>query len=40
MSPNYAFERSMMDVMTTSGDCNDYSLGAELRAWCPAQRER
>ena len=38
--PNYALERSVMEVATNGDDSNDYSLGTDLRAWCPAQRER
>ena len=38
--PNYAFERSVMDVETNNGDYSDDLLAADMRAWCPAQRER
>ena len=38
--PNYAFERSVMDFVTKRRDSSGYLLGAKLRDWCPAQRER
>jgi len=38
--PNYAFERSVMDFVTNNGDRSDDLLAADLRALCPAQRER
>jgi len=37
---NYAFERRFMDVVTNRSDSTDYLLATDLRAWCPAQRER
>jgi len=37
---NYAFERRFMEVVTNSGNSTDYLLTTDLRAWCPAQRER
>jgi len=37
--PNYAFERSVMEVVTNGGNSDDHRLGVELLAWCPAQRE-
>jgi len=40
MPPNYAFERSVMDVETNNGDYSDDLLAADMRAWCPAQRGR
>jgi len=40
MAPNYAFERSVMEVATSSGNSADDLLSGELRVWCPAQRER
>jgi hypothetical protein len=40
VQPNYAFERSVMDIRPNSSDGFDMILGTDLRAWCPAQRER
>jgi len=40
MWPNYALERSVMDIRPNSSDGTDKILGADLRAWRPAQRER
>jgi len=39
MSPNYAFERSVMEMAPNSGKTADSLCGADPRAWCPAQRE-
>jgi len=38
--PNYAFERSLIDIMPSYGNRDDQLLAADLRALCPAQCER
>ena len=40
LAPNFAFERSVMDVVTNDGDASDNLVASDLRAWLPAQRER
>jgi hypothetical protein len=40
MMANYAFERSVMDMAPNAGETADSLIGIDLRAWCPAQRER
>jgi hypothetical protein len=37
---NYAFERGVMDMTPNWGEAADNLIGTDLRAWCPAQRER
>ena len=38
--PNYALERSVMDIRPDSSDGTDKMLDTDLQAWRPAQRER
>jgi hypothetical protein len=38
--PNYALERSVMDFVANGGEDIGCLLSADVRAWCPAQRER
>ena len=38
--PNYALKRSVMDIAPNGGEIADNLLVTDLRAWCPAQRER